>query len=157
MHVDTELIGYLKGELSPAEHEQVARHLDACGECRSAHDDFREILGQLQASVPEPPPIHWGRWRAELRARVEAARGRQRARWWGTWVGVPLAAAVAVAALVVSLDRPAPVVELTPVEQAALGSHLDLLRDYRAVERLDLLEDIEVIGQLDQLQPRNES
>lgn len=154
MHVDGDLIAYLQDELPAADRDRVAQHLAACTECRSAFEDFRDILGQLRASAPEPPPVHWGRWQAELRARVESGR---RPRRWRAWAAVSLVAAAGVAALVVAIDRgPAPQ-DLASMEEAALGQHLELFRDYRVVERLDLLEDLDVIGQLDRLQSRSES
>jgi hypothetical protein len=71
-----------------------------------------------------------------------------------------VAAAAGLAALFFAVgpgQRNGPTIELTQAEQATLGSRLDLLRDYRAVERLDLLEDLDVIGQLDRIPPGSES
>jgi hypothetical protein len=46
--------------------------------------------------------------------------------------------------------------DFAALEEAALGGRLELLEQYRTVERLDMLEDLDVIGQLDRLAPQNE-
>jgi hypothetical protein len=158
MHPDTELIAYLRDELPPDARERIGAHVAACAECRGTLDDFRDILAQLQQTRPEPPPVAWGRFQAELRARIEQ-RSPRRSGWvlpWRAWAGVSLAAAVGLAALALTLDRRAPGPEFTPMEEVALGDQLDLLQEYRVVERLDLLEDLDVIRNLDRLEPRSE-
>jgi anti-sigma factor RsiW len=143
-HPTSELIAYLSGELAPADRERVDAHLAGCAECRRARDAFREILDGLRASAPAPPEVHWGRWRAELRAKVEA-RGRRR-RWWLSPVPVALSAALAGVLLVFAWQggvRHAPRPDLPSVEEVA-------------VEQLDLLEDLELIGHLDRLAPQQE-
>ncbi|HXH83420.1 MAG TPA: hypothetical protein VNN07_10880, partial [Candidatus Tectomicrobia bacterium] len=103
------------------------------------------------AAVPEP---HWGRFRAELRARIDARTRRPR------WLApLPLAASAALAvvlgALAVELapSRPAP--DLVVVEEVAVGSDLDLVRRYPVLDHLELLENFEVIDQLDVLASRD--
>jgi hypothetical protein len=71
---------------------------------------------------------------------------------------LPIAATAAVAALAVVLvlrpRMPPPSAEdLPPFQEVAIGSHLDLLRDYSVVENLDLLEDLDVVQDLDALSP----
>jgi anti-sigma factor RsiW len=151
MHPETELIPFLRGELSPADHERVATHVAACDECRRAIAESRLVLDALAARRAAPPALDWGRYQAELRARIAG----QRRRWWAR--PVPTVAVAAVLSMgillgvrgmqLVTEERHPPEV----VEEAALGAQLPLLRQYRVVERLDMLEDLEVIRQLDRL------
>ena len=149
MHPDTELTGYVTDALSPAGRARVAAHLDACADCRRAVEESRTLLASLAAGVPAPPPIDWGRYRADLRARVQA--GPRRA-WWARPMPAVLAAGVATAVLLLAVHgldrRPG---ELAAVEETMLGASLPLLQQYRVVERLDLLEDLEAIRHLDRL------
>jgi anti-sigma factor RsiW len=149
MHPDTELTGYVTNTLPPAGRARVAAHLDACADCRRAVEEGRAALADLATGVPAPPPIDWGRYRAELRARVQARPCRA---WWARPMPAVLAAGVATAVLLLAihgLDRRA--VELAAVEETMLGARLPLLQQYRVVERLDLLEDLEAIRHLDRL------
>ena len=158
MHLDSDLIAYLKDELPPAERERVAGHLAMCAECRSAHDDFRDILAQLPASLGEPPAVNWAQWRAELRGKLEAAGAVRRPRpRWTAWAAVSLAAAAGLAALMLFTGTPPGPGDLTSSEQVVLGRRLDLMQDYPVVERLELLEDLDVIGQLDRLEGEGKS
>jgi hypothetical protein len=112
------------------------------------------VLAALAARQAAPPPVDWGGYQAEVRARAAA---RARRRWWTR--PVPTLATAAMLAVVVLVGarglhrmseerRPADVVVL---EETALGAQLPLLRQYRVVERLDMLEDLDVIRQLDRL------
>jgi anti-sigma factor RsiW len=158
VHPDSDLIAYLKGELPPTDRERVAGHLAMCSECRSVHDDYREILAQLPAALGEPPAVHWGRFQAEVRARLEATGvARRPRRRWSAWAAVSLAAAAGLAALVIFMGGPPGPAELTSSEQVVLGRRLDLIQDIPVVERLDLLEDLDLIGQLDRLEAGSES
>jgi anti-sigma factor RsiW len=130
-HPDTALTGYVTGALLPAERAQVEAHLGGCVDCRRAVEESRAVLDALATSVAEPPALDWGRYRADLRARVERAPRRA---WWAR----PLPAIVD--------RRPA---ELATVEETVLGARLPLLQQYRVVERLDMLEDLDAIRQLD--------
>ena len=149
MHPDTELTGYVTDALPPAGRARVAAHLDACADCRRAVEESRAVLADLATGVPAPPPIDWGRYRADLRARVQA---RSRRAWWARPMPAVLAAGVATAVLLLAIHgldrRPG---ELAAVEETMLGARLPLLQQYRVVERLDLLEDLEVIRHLDRL------
>src|SRR2546428_12158330 len=51
-------------------------------------EQFRDVLDELARAVQVPPDVHWGRYRAELREKLEARLVRRRARWWRP---VPLA------------------------------------------------------------------
>lgn len=154
MHPETELIPFLRGELAPADHERVAAHVAACAECRTAIEESRLVLDALAARRAAPPAPDWGRYQAELRAKIAAGPRR---RWWARPVPTLAAAAVlsvGILAGVRSLQlvseetRPA---ETIAMDEAALGAQLPLLREYRVVERLDMLEDLDVIRQLDRL------
>jgi anti-sigma factor RsiW len=146
-HPDAELTAYATDALPAAERARVAAHLDACPQCRLTVEESRAVLATLAATAPAPPALDWGRYRADLRGRVETAPRRA---WWARPVPAVLAAGVATAALVLALHgvdrRPG---ELATVEETMLGARLPLLQQYRVVERLDLLEDLDAIRQLD--------
>jgi anti-sigma factor RsiW len=158
-HLETEVIPFLRDELPAAERTRIAAHVQACGDCRRAVEDTRAVLAGLAASLPEPPALDWGRYQAEVRARVEgrSVAGRAR-RWWARPLPLAASLAVAVALLLVSVQGPdwrAIVWPDTPtVEETALGARLGLIENYPVVERLDLLEDLDVIDHLDRLPTR---
>lgn len=156
-HAETAIVPYLRGELDDAERRAVEAHLAACADCRAVADDFSAVLATL-AAEPEPPAVHWGAYRAELRGKLDARRGRRTtaARWWP--VSLALSGALAGVLVFVAFDtgREPRTAEMTPVEEAVIGGRLDLLRQYSVVERLDLLEDLEVIRHLDGLEPVKE-
>jgi anti-sigma factor RsiW len=147
MHPDLELTAYLTDALAPAARARVAAHLEACADCRRVLDASRAVLAGLADGAPPPPD--WGRYRAELRARVQAPAPRA---WWARPMPAVLAAGLATAAVLLAVHgherRP---IELAAVEETMLGARLPLLEQYRVVERLDLLEDLEAIRQLDRL------
>ncbi len=157
-HPEADLIAYVRGELGEPAARRVADHLAACPECTGAVEDFRRILHGLASSIPEPPPIHWGPYRAELRQKLEARRQRA---WGWQWLRRPLpvalSAAVAGALLILGLQswiwHPVPNGDLALLEDTVVASRLDLLRQYAVIERLDLWEDLDVIRRLDQVFP----
>jgi hypothetical protein len=162
-HPDADLIAYLKDELAPVSRETVSRHLDGCAACRDTLAAFRKLLDGVAATAA--PPVHWARYRAELRLRLEAEGGQRRWAWWRR--PLPMAVSVGLAAAVVALvilapsawrdDRRARTTDgLNGFEEVVFGTRLDLLRQYPIVERLDLLEDLDVIRQLDRLAGRRE-
>jgi len=153
MHPETELIPFLRGELAPADRERVAAHLAACVACRQATEESRAVLEALAARQPAAPPVDWGRYQADIRARTSAPSRR----WWARPVPTLATAALLTVGVLVGVRglerlsedrRPTDAVAL---EETALGAQLPLLREYRVVERLDMLEDLEVIRQLDRL------
>jgi anti-sigma factor RsiW len=148
-HPEAALTDYALDSLGPVERARVAVHLEACADCRQIVDQTRAVLGTLATAVPPPPPTDWGRYGAELRARVEAAPRRA---WWARPLPALVAAVMAAAALVLTIhglgQRPT---ELATVEETMLGARLPMLQQYRVVERLDLLEDLDAIRQLDRL------
>jgi anti-sigma factor RsiW len=151
-HPDTDLVPYLRGELPPAERERVARHLEECPDCKQDTELLRDLLGNLAHAIGEPPEISWPRFRAELRAKLEARRAL--VPWWRRPMPLALSASLAGALLLVAvwggreLSRSP---DTIGPEEVAIGSELGLLQDIRTVERLDLLEDFEVINNLDRL------
>lgn len=163
-HPETELIAYLKDELTGPSREAVARHLDGCADCRDTLADFRRLLAGVAATAA--PPVQWARYRAELRLRREARAERRGWSWWRRPLPVAVSAGLAAAAVVTLVilgpsawrgERVARNVEgLNGFEEVVLGTRLDLLRQYSVVERLDLLEDLDVIRQLDGLTEHRE-
>ena len=96
MHPESELIAFVRGDLPPADRARVATHLDGCPACRRAADESRVVLEALVAGAPAPPALDWGRYQAELRARVAAPRRG----WWRRPVPTVLAAGFATALIV---------------------------------------------------------
>ena len=162
-HPETELIAYLKDELTGPSRETVTRHLDGCADCRSALADFRTLLSGV--ATVTVPPVSWPRYRAELRLRLETQAARRRTAWWRRPVPVAFSAGLAAAVLALVVvgpsmwrdERRARTTEsLNGFEEVVLGTRLDLLRQYPVVERLDLFEDLDVIRQLDGLAEHRE-
>lgn len=152
-HDETAIVPYLRGELGPDEARAVATHLAACADCRRTADDFGALMQALGAAATAPVP-DWGRYRAELRGRLERRTRRTPPRW----TPAPLVLSGALAAVLLFLavgiePRPPRVADFGTAEEAVIGEHLDLLRQYSVVERLDLLEDLDVIRDLDRLDP----
>jgi anti-sigma factor RsiW len=149
IHPETALVPYVREELAPAERARVATHLEGCDRCRVALADVRAVLGAL-ASAPAPSEPHWGRYRAELRARL-AGRSRP-PRWWQRPMPIALSAGLAAALLLFTL-KPTPVekpaTNLTQLEETTLGARLDMLEHYDVVSRLDMLDAMDEIRQLD--------
>ncbi|HKQ67296.1 MAG TPA: zf-HC2 domain-containing protein [Methylomirabilota bacterium] len=151
-HPDTDLVPYLRGELPPAERERVARHLEECPDCKQDTELLRDLLGNLAHAIGEPPEISWPRYRAELRAKLEARRAL--VPWWRRPMPLALSASLAGALLFVAVWGGRELTKSPDAigpEEVAIGSELGLLEEIRTVERLDLLEDFEVINNLDRL------
>jgi anti-sigma factor RsiW len=157
-HAETELVPFLRGELRAEEQEAVSRHLQECAICRLSLEETRVVLEALRAERPAPPEPDWRRYRAELRGKL-VERSTPRWSWRRMPRLVPIAATAAVAALALVLvlrpGAPPPPrgEDLPPFQEVAIGSHLDLLRDYPLVENLDLLEDLDVVQDLDAFSP----
>ena len=146
-HPETALVPYAKGELASDERAGVDAHLEGCEACRQALADVRSVLAPL-ASAPAPPEPHWGRYRAELHARLHAGRSR----WWQRPLPIAVSAGLAAALLLFTL-RPTPVDQrggdLASLDETTIGARLDMLEHYDVVQRLDLLEELDVIRHLD--------
>jgi hypothetical protein len=124
---------------------------------RPPEDEFKDVIEQLRRSAPEPPPLHWGAYRAELREKLEQRRGRAWAGW--TWRLRPVQVAIAAGfiALLVYIGLPgygSMPSDPALMENAVLASRLDMIDQLEVVQKLDLLEDFDVIRRLDTL-PRN--
>ena len=159
-HPESELIALVRGELVGRARDRVASHLASCPDCRATRDQLHRALEALRGGSPEPPPLHWPRYRAELRGKLEARRARGAARPWWRWP-VPLALSAALTGLLLFLavhgglsSREHP--DVVASQEAAIARRLDLLRDYRIVERLELLEDFDILQTLDSPTGRRE-
>ena len=152
-HVEDRLIALAAGDLDGAERAAVEAHVAGCAACRQAQADFARIASAV--ALPAAPPVHWGAYRAELRAKLDA-RGTATARSgsWG-WSLRPLSMAVAagLVAVMVWIGGPGgggPVgTGDVALDDSALAPRLGLISQLDLVQQLDLLEDLDVIGGLD--------
>lgn len=155
-HVEDRLLPLLRGELSAGEAAAAEQHLATCPACAAARRAVEALA--LGLAALEPPPVHWGAYRAELREKM--APGRARGAWG--WVMNPARAlaAAGLVAVMVYLGLPGVGVkpgsngggEISVAEDAILSSRLDLIASMDVVQRLDMLEDFDVIGRLDNLE-----
>jgi len=77
-------------------------HVETCPACRSRLDAAREALAWAsEAQVPEPSPLYWTAFRAQVSRRIDSERARRRR--FGLWSG--LAAAAGLAGAVAFLAR----------------------------------------------------
>jgi len=126
---------------------------------RQPEDEFRDVIDELRRSAPEPPTVHWGAYRAELRDKLERRRGRAWSGW--TWRLRPVQAVIAVGFVAVLVyiglpgDSPMPS-DPALMENAVLASRLDMIDHLEMVQKLDVLEDFDVIRNLDKLPARGE-
>ena len=114
-----------------------------------------EILDLLRRGAPEPPPVHWGAYRAELTRRIEE-RGAP-SQGWGRRPWTLAGAAVAAVALgfLLTLElRPPVEPPLAMTDELLAARHLDLLGHIRVIERLELWEDLEAVQLLDAIPDR---
>jgi len=173
-HPETELIPYLRGELSADERARVGAHLEGCAQCRASADASSAILTSLARVVDEVRDPDWTAYRAELTRKLRARqagsatlRGRWRSRradlrlpvfgWPSMALGT---AAVAVLAIALMFHRgagmpPVPGVDQLELQQELGSADVGLLANYHVVEHLDLLENYDVIEHLDELGPGN--
>jgi anti-sigma factor RsiW len=146
---ESELIDYVRGDVRSTERAALTAHVRTCATCRDAAAGIRRVLDTLAAATA-PPPVHWGRYRAVLREKLERRhRPTTVAAAW--WRPVPAALAATLAAVLVVLavadmPRESQVGAIPPPEDSAVVERLDLLQQYTMLERLDLLEDLEVIA-----------
>jgi len=77
-----DLLRFCDGEMRAKETERVARHLEACWDCRTRLDDLKQTIAEyvryrrdvLEPALPQPPRP-WTNLRAEF-ARIQAAGDR---------------------------------------------------------------------------------
>jgi hypothetical protein len=126
---------------------------------RQPEEEFRDVIRELRRAAPEPPPVHWGAYRAELRQKLERRGGRAWAGW--TWRVRPVQVAIAAGFVAVLAYIGLPGYSAMPsdpalMENAVLASRLDLIDHLDVVQKLDVLEDFDVIRRLDTLPSRGE-
>ena len=125
---------------------------------RLPEDEFKDLIALLRSTAHEPPPVHWGAYRAELREKLE----RRGSGGWAGW-RVPLrpfqvAMAAGFVAVLIYIGLPGHGQipgDPAAMENAILASRLDVIARLDVVQKLDLLEDFDVIERLD-LPPRRE-
>lgn len=122
-------------------------------------DEFKDMISELRSSAPEPPPVHWGAYRAELREKLERNGSRGWAGWG--WRLRPFQMAVAASFVAVLIYIGLPGHGLGPndpamMDNAILASRLDVITQLDVVQKLDVLEDLDVIERLDSLPARRE-
>jgi anti-sigma factor RsiW len=171
-HPETELIPYLRGELSAADRARVGTHLEGCSQCRATADASSAILSNLARVVDDVREPDWATYRGELKRKLRAAQAGKadaRGRWrWRRadirlpdfgWPSIAIStAAVAVLAIALVMHRgpgsvQAPGVDQLELQQELSSANVDLLANYHVVEHLDLLENYDVIEHLDELGP----
>ena len=121
---------------------------------RPPEDEFRDLVQELRRTAPEPPPIQWGAYRAELRDKLERRQAHTPWAWTWSWKSRPLQIAVATSLVAVLAWVGLPGRQGTDqalLEDAILASRLDLIVQLDVVQRLDVLEDFDVISRLDRL------
>ena len=174
IHPETELIPYLRGELSADDRSRIASHLEGCAQCRESAEASSAILSNLAQVVEGVRDPDWADYRAGLKRKLRARqassatmRGRlQRMREdlrlpaFGWPSMATAAAAVAMLAIAIVMHRGAgspltPGVDQLELQQDLSSTDVGLLANYHVVENLDLLENYDVIEHLDELGPGN--
>ena len=72
IHPETEIVPYLRGELSADERARVGAHLEGCAQCREAADASSAILSNLARVVDDVRDPDWAEYRAELKRKLPA-------------------------------------------------------------------------------------
>jgi hypothetical protein len=84
------LNNYVERELSPAEHVQIASHVDNCGDCALVVAEIEHVLREASTLGPITPPAHvWTQLQARLASEEPRAEWREPiaqrlkpAGWW---------------------------------------------------------------------------
>ena len=172
IHPETELIPYLRGELSADERARVGAHLEGCAQCRESADASSALLSNLARVIEGVRDPNWAEYRGELKRKLrasQAASASVRGRWRRVredlrlpafgWPSMTMAtAAVAVLAIAIVIHRGSgsvPGVDQLELQQELSSTDVGLLANYHVVEHLDLLENYDVIEHLDELGPGN--
>jgi anti-sigma factor RsiW len=175
IHPETELIPYLRGELSADDRARVGAHLEGCAQCSESAEASSAILSNLAQVVEGVRDPDWAEYRGELKRKLRASQASSaslRGRWrlrradlrlpvFGGWPSMAMgAAAVALLAIAIVMHRgagspPAPGVDQLELQQELSSTDVGLLANYHVVENLDLLENYDVIEHLDELEPEN--
>ncbi|MFZ2063020.1 MAG: zf-HC2 domain-containing protein [Candidatus Binatus sp.] len=173
-HPDTEIVPYLRGELSADERARVGAHLEGCAQCRESADASAAMLENLARVVDDVREPDWAEYRGQLKRKLHASQAgsatvRGRWRWRREDLRLPVfgwpsmavgAAALAVLAIAIVMHRGAgsshePGVNQLELQQELSSADVDLLANYHVVEHLDLLENYDVIEHLDELGPED--
>lgn len=126
---------------------------------RLPEDEFKDVIAELRRTAPDPPPVHWGAYRVELREKLERGARRGWAGWSRPLRPFQMAVAASFIAVLVYIGLPGHGPNLNDpatMDNAILASRLDMIADLDVVQKLDLLEDFDVIERLDSLHPRGE-
>jgi negative regulator of sigma E activity len=140
-HLEDKLAEFFYGELSPSEMIEARRHVDQCGECRLAIEQFERTHLALKAMPEAEPPRH-----------VVFSFPQHRA--WLSWFNWPsMAAASATAAIVAAviirlapLPGPTPASVPTPTPTVVQAERVDydkIIREVRQSERVWLASELE--------------
>jgi hypothetical protein len=122
-------------------------------------DDFKDLVTELRRTAPEPPPVHWGAYRAELREKLERRGSRGWAGWSWQLRPFQLAVAAGFVAVLIYIGLPGQgqiAGDPAAIENAILASRLDMIATLDVVQQLDVLEDFDVIERLDSLPAQRE-
>jgi hypothetical protein len=122
-------------------------------------DDFKDLIAELRRTAPEPPPVHWGAYRAELREKLERRGSRGWAGWSWRLRPVQMAVAAGFVAVLIYIGLPGQgqiTSDPAAMENAILASRLDVIATLDVVQQLDVLEDFDVIDRLDSLPAQRE-
>ena len=122
-------------------------------------DKFKDVIAELRRTEPEPPPVHWGAFRAELREKLERRGNRGLAGWSWRLRPIQMAVAASFVAVLVYIGLPGHGQvpnDTTAMDNAILASRLDVIAQLDVVQKLDVLEDFDVIERLDSLPARRE-
>ena len=95
-----EIVDLLDGRLEP----QRAAHLDDCAMCRAQTDQLRATLAGAALDVPEPSPLFWDRFSAQVRDRIETESFERTGflGWLSAWPRTALATCAALVLLTVA-------------------------------------------------------
>ena len=119
-----EIVDLLDGRLD----SQRAAHLNDCAMCRAQADELRTTLDGAALDVPEPSPLFWDHFSAQVRDRI-GAQSFERAGflgWLAAWPRTALATCAAIVLLTVggvTVLRPAN----TPADRTAPPTAADAL------------------------------
>jgi hypothetical protein len=153
MHpTESALSDYVDRALNRDELAAVARHLEACDDCRRVVDDLREIARAAAALDPVIPPARvWAAIEKEIRgegARAAAPRSRRVPGGHSTWTWLAAAAVLVLAVFIGVRFAPAGSVEPTDVAAAneAVEAELKLAEEHyqnaiSGLERIAATED----------------
>ena len=68
IHPETEIVPYLRGELSADERARVGAHLEGCAQCREAADASSAMLSSLAKVVDDVREPDWATYRGGARS-----------------------------------------------------------------------------------------